>query len=115
MLLRTVRAVWGAILLLAPRALLERIGRPSPGVIRAARLLGARQLAVVVILSRRSRQAPPRWPGIVDVVHGASMLALAASSRRVRREAIASAGAAGLLASWTEIERWRARARGETA
>jgi hypothetical protein len=36
------------------------------------------------------------------------MVVLAACSRRFRRDALASAAAAGLLAGWTEVERRRA-------
>lgn len=105
--LQFVRALWGGVLLLAPRAVLSR-GGPSSGVTRVTRVLGARHVIEALILSRRHRHAPPRWAVIVDTAHCASMLLAAACSRRLRRDALASAAAAGLLGGWTEIERRRA-------
>jgi hypothetical protein len=92
-------------LMLAPRLLLRRLGRPSPGVVAVTRILGARHVAEVVILAHRGYRSPPRWALIVDAVHAASMLALATRSRRLRREALTSATAAAVLAGLTEIER----------
>lgn len=109
MLLQLVRALWGVLLLLAPRSLLDRVGNSSRAVAHVTRILGARHLAEVVILSRRRGRVPPRWPVLVDVAHGATMVAVAICSRRFRRDALASAGAAGLLAGWTEVERRHAR------
>jgi hypothetical protein len=106
MVLQFVRALWGGVLLVAPRALLDCGGRPSRGVTRMTRVLGARHLVEAVILYRR--RPPPRWAVIVDATHGASMVVLAACSRRVRRAALASAAAAWLLAGWTELNRRRA-------
>lgn len=108
MLLLAVRGLWGAALLLAPRTVLARLGRPSSSVVEVTRLLGARQLAEVLILSRDPRRAPPRWSVIVDGLHAASMLAVAALRPQLRRDALASAGAATLLASWAEMQRRRA-------
>jgi len=105
--LEVVRGVWGALLLLAPRPLLERLGSPTRGIVRATRILGARHLVEVALLSRRHRRVPPRWPVLVDIAHAASMLSTAACSRRLRRDALLSAAAATVLASWGELERLR--------
>jgi len=107
MLLQSVRALWGGVLLLAPRTLLQRTREPPRGAVLLTRLLGARYALEALILGRRHRQPLPRWPVIVDVVHGASMLVVARASRRLRRDALGSAAVAGLLAGWTEIERRR--------
>jgi hypothetical protein len=111
MLLQSVRALWGAVLLLRPGAVLGLVGRPPRGVVRVARLLGARHLIEALILSRLRGRTPPRWPMLVDVAHGTSMAVTAAYSRRFRRDALASAAVAGLLASWGEIDRRQTRNR----
>jgi hypothetical protein len=108
MLLQLTRALWGAALLLAPRALLRRVGQPSSGVVQVTRVLGARHLIEALILSRERGRTPPRWTVAVDAVHSASMVALAACSRRLRSDALASAAIAALLATWAEVERQRA-------
>jgi hypothetical protein len=108
MVLQFVRALWGGLLLLAPQTLLDRGARPSTGVTRVTRMLGARHVLEALILSQRHRATPPRWAVIVDGVHGASMVAVAICSPRLRRDALASAAVAGLLGGWTEIERRRA-------
>lgn len=105
--LALIRGLWGAVLLIAPRALLDRLGEPSNGVVHVTRALGARHLIEALILSARQRPVPPRWPVIVDVAHAASMIATAACSRRLRRDALASAAIAGVLAGWSELERAR--------
>jgi hypothetical protein len=105
MSVQVVRALWGGALLLAPRPLLARLGLPSSRVLDVTRILGARHLAEVLILSRHPRRVPPRWPVLLDGLHAASMLAVAALSPQLRRDAMVSASAAALLASWTEAER----------
>lgn len=103
MALQAVRALWGAALLLLPRALLKRTGDRSSGVVVATRILGARHLVEVLILGRRGTE--PRWPVVVDVAHCSTMVAVAAGSRRLRSDALASAAVAALLAGWAEMER----------
>lgn len=107
MALQFVRALWGGTLLLAARVLLARCGLASSGAVGVARLLGARHLVEVLILSRRPGGAPPRWSVIVDGAHAASMVGVGAVSPRLRCGALASAGTAALLAGWTEAERRR--------
>lgn len=106
--LALIRGLWGAVLLIAPRPVLDALGPPSNGVVQITRVLGARHLIEALILVRRRSRIPPRWPVIVDAAHGASMIATAACSRRLRRDALASAAIAGVLGGWTEIERQRA-------
>jgi hypothetical protein len=103
MLLQFVRGLWGVVLLLAPHMVLGRVGRPSRGVVAAARVLGARHVIEALIVGRR--RAPPRWIVIVDVVHGITMVATGSRSRRLRREAGVSAAMSGLLACWSAVER----------
>jgi len=104
MLLQLARVLWGGGLLLAPRRLLEQ-GAPSRGVSYATRALGARHLVEALILSRDRGQRPPRWPAVVDLIHGASMVALAIWRPRLRRDALVSAAAAGVLGGWAALER----------
>lgn len=103
MLLQAVRGLWGGALLVSPRALLERAGNPSHGVVLATRILGARHLVEVVMLSRSRTE--PRWPVLVDAAHCSSMIAVAACSRRLRSDALTSAAVAATLAAWAEFER----------
>jgi hypothetical protein len=102
--LQSARAIWGGALLLFPYRALRLGGDRSPEVAQATRLLGARHLVEAAILVRRRRGAPPRWPIAVDLVHAGSMIAVAAFSARLRRDALISATAAGLLAGWTQLE-----------
>ena len=107
MLLQLARTVWGGTLVVVPRVLLDRFAGRSREFIRATRILGARHLAEALILSRSRRSAPPRWPVIIDVVHGVSMVLVAIRSQRFRRGALVDEAAAALFASWSEVERRR--------
>jgi hypothetical protein len=110
MMLNATRAVWGATLLLAPDRVLALIGDCAIGVERMTRVLGARHLAEAVTLIAASETGgAPRWPIAIDAVHGVSMLGVAALAPRHRRPALASAGIAGGLVAWAELERHRAR------
>jgi hypothetical protein len=94
------RAGYGAVLLLAPRGVLSQFsGVPcDEAAVRVARVLGVREvLQAAVLYARRGRE----WQlggAVVDVLHGASMLALAAASPRYRRLALGNARDAGILA-----------------
>jgi hypothetical protein len=95
---RRLRTAWGAALLLAPRQVLALSGgdRSQP-VVLAARLLGARHLLEGLILSSEHRRTPPCWMVSLDLVHAASMVALAAYRPRLRRDALLSASGAAAL------------------
>lgn len=68
----------------------------SPAQVWVARLLGARRLVEVAALSARPQlRDPVRW---IDLLHAASMVGLAATSRAQRRPALASTAAAVALA-----------------
>jgi hypothetical protein len=60
-------------------------------------VLGARHAAEAVVLARRPGPSVRRIVTGVDLLHGASMVALAVLSPRYRRIATASALAAGAL------------------
>jgi hypothetical protein len=81
--LRSVRASYGAWLLLTPAGKLEPVaGRPlDPGAVRFARVLGARQLLQSIWLRRASRSSL-LVGATIDTVHALSMVAL---SRRLSR------------------------------
>lgn len=81
-----------------PRQLLALCGGDrSRAVVVAARALGARHVLEALVMAREHEQSPPRWMIAVDATHAASMLALAASSPRLRRDALASAATASGL------------------
>jgi hypothetical protein len=95
-----LHGVLGAVLLVAPRRLLRGLGVPPDGATLAtARVLGARHLAQAAALRRRRDRAAVGLGATTDVLHGASMLALARLSRPHRRAALASAATAGALAA----------------
>jgi hypothetical protein len=92
-----LRAAWGGLLVAAPHRLLEAGGVDTPGVRGAARVLGGRHLAEALILTRATDSRPRRWISVVDGLHAASMLAVAAVSPRLRRDALTSAAASAAL------------------
>ena len=98
-----VRGVWGGVLLTDP-ALPLRMGggRQAPEVTLAMRLLGARHLAEALILTRYPRSAARRAIIAVDLLHAASMLALARARADLRRDALLSATTASVLVALTE-------------
>ena len=90
-----VRVGWGALLILVPGQLVALIGaRRSPGVIAAARALGLRHLVEGAALTGGNQRRAPAWIRAADLLHGASMLGLAAVRPTNRREALISAGGA---------------------
>jgi hypothetical protein len=88
----TVRALWGAALVGAPAAVLERIGGPAlpPIAVRVARVLGARHLLQCVIEAAGGRRAA-RFGVAVDLVHAASDLGFSTLDGRWRRAALTDA------------------------
>jgi hypothetical protein len=98
--LPVLHGLLGAALLVAPRRLLRGLGVPQDGVtLVAARVLGVRHLAQAATLRRRQDRAAVGLGATTDMLHGASMLALARLSRPHRRAALASAVAAATLAA----------------
>ena len=92
------RLAAGALDLLAPRtvASLELGAASRPADAAVFRVLGARQLAQVAL----ERRTGWRALGVaVDLLHLASMLPVAAVSRRWRRAALAQVVGAGALAT----------------
>jgi hypothetical protein len=98
--LPALHGLLGGVLLVAPRRLLRRLGvPPDSATLVTARVLGARHLAQAAALRRRQDRAAVGLGATTDVLHGASMLALAKLSRPHRRAALASALAAATLAA----------------
>ncbi|MEV6830045.1 hypothetical protein [Amycolatopsis sp. NPDC051102] len=93
------RAAWGGGVLVVSRYL------PVPRKVALA--LGFRHLAQAAAVLRRPAGVVARWGWTVDVLHSASMLVLAAASRRWRAAALANAVVA---AGWARA----ARPRGES-
>ncbi len=99
----TVRAVYGAGLLLAPPRALSALSRaPLDAVsVRVARVLGARHLLQALVLWARSGPRRHLAGAAVDAAHAASMLAVARWSGRPARRRLAARNArtAALLAA----------------
>jgi hypothetical protein len=99
-----IGAGWGIALLVAPERVVRlTAGRQSSPFERGvARLLGARHLVEVSYLMAASH--PARRPVVlVECLHAASMVGLAAVSDRYRRPAIFSASVALALAALTGV------------
>jgi hypothetical protein len=103
--LTAIRAAFGLSLLATPGAVLARTGAEvDRRTLPLARGLGARQLAEALLLRRRPGPRPLLAGAGVDLLHAASMLALALGSRRHRRTALTSAATAsafGLAGVWS--------------
>jgi hypothetical protein len=84
-----VRAAYGAALCCAPGMMLRLEGGPSaaasPGARAVARVLGGRHLAQAVLSAARPTPAVLALGVAADVLHSASMIALAALDRPRRR------------------------------
>ncbi len=98
--LTLTRLAYGAVLLLAPTALLARLTRF--GLDRRARLvarvLGVRELLQAELVRRRPTRGRQLAGAGVDAVHAASMIALARADQGRRRAALHNAASAVLLA-----------------
>ncbi|MBD8058172.1 hypothetical protein IC607_04215 [Cellulomonas sp. JH27-2] len=90
-----VGAAGGLTLLVAPAAVLEAIGVDPdlPHIRGAVRLLGARHLAQGTALALMPERLSPAV-AVVDAIHAASMVALAAVAPTYRRAALLSAAVA---------------------
>lgn len=97
-----LRGAWGLLLLSRPEPVLAVMGphTPSPELDRAVlRVLGSRQLAqagVTLVLPGRPVLA---LGALVDALHAASMVAVAALDRDHRREGLLDASVAGAFAA----------------
>jgi hypothetical protein len=91
--LQRIRAVYGAVLVLAPGpAIWLATGQlPSRRMRRTAQLLGARHLVQAALTAVAPLPGTFATGGEVDTVHATSMLLLAAVSRSGRRAALADA------------------------
>jgi hypothetical protein len=91
--LAAIRAVWGAALLLAPGAVLRRVGHHpvDPPTRRITQVLGVRELLQGSIALRRRSRAWTLSGAAVDATHAATMFALATRHPAYRRASLASA------------------------
>ena len=82
-----VRAAYGVLLLIAPGVVTRAYAGRSPQQIeiRAARLLGARQLTQAIVCDVWPRRTTLQLGTAVDVVHSMSMIGLATIDRSRRR------------------------------
>ena len=100
MFLETLRAIYGLLELTSPNVVAGTVlGKaPDERLRTTVRILGARHI-VQALLTVASRGRLHRVGGVVDLVHAASMLGLAAVDARRRRVAIVSAAIATLFAA----------------
>jgi hypothetical protein len=101
----TARVAWGAVLLLSPRPVLVRVHRlpVDRRTLVVARVLGVRQVAQGAVSLARPDPAVLISGVLVDALHAASMLGLAAVDRRRTRGAVTEAA---LAAAWGVLG-WR--------
>lgn len=97
----TVRAVWGAALLIAPAPLLRATGAPATtGGTSVLRVLGLRQITQSLAGMTAAGDTVARWGPAVDGLHAATGVGLALWSRRWRSAALLDATvAAGFAAA----------------
>ena len=91
--LNLTRAVYGAGLLLLPRAWLARLARMplDRADVTVARVLGVRHLAQAAVLQRRPQLAAEG--AVVDGLHAASMIALSRAGREGGHRVLAARNA----------------------
>lgn len=103
--LELVRICYGACELIWPSGVYRVLsgGPPPKGAVAVMRILGARHVAQGVVLAGADRLSAPhtlhRMFSLVDAAHCATMVALAAASRRLRRPAAIDAVIAGSFAA----------------
>lgn len=97
----SLRAVLGALLLLAPRRVVSDLphGAIDRRALVFARVLGLRQIAQAAVLRRHHSAAWMRAGAAVDATHAATMVALALTHPARRRLALTNAAVAGALAA----------------
>lgn len=98
--LPAIRAAWGTALLLAPDAVLRRVGHGpiDPRTRRLTQVLGGRELVQGLVASRHCSRASILSGAAVDATHATTMLALAIRRPAYRRQAAASALTAATFA-----------------
>jgi hypothetical protein len=107
-----VRAAYGAALCCAPGPMLRLEGGPgaaaSPGARAMARILGGRHLVQAVLSATRPTPAVLAAGAGTDVLHSASMIALAALDRPRRRLGLSDSLVAAAFAAggWALTLRW---------
>lgn len=94
-----IRAIWGLSALAAPDRVVRLFGAGAHprAARRTARILGLRDVVQATCLPAGPVERPHRLGAMVDAVHVATMLALAAVSRSWRRPALTSASVSALL------------------
>lgn len=99
------RLLLGAVGLLIPRSVVPLWGADprSERVVVVARVLGARHLAQGALLAAHPTRRADIVSAAVDLLHGLTMVALAAASPRFRRPAATSACVAVTFASLTGV------------
>ena len=95
------RAAYGAVLLCAPGAVISRCtGQPASTRARAmVRVLGTRHLVQAAMTARAPNALVLRVGAQVDLAHAASMLALGAIGRPLRRAQLADGLVAAIFAA----------------
>jgi hypothetical protein len=95
-LIEVARGVWGAALLVSPRAVLEQVHgvRADARSIAVARVLGARHLAQATLSGVRPTPAVLALGVWVDTVHAGTALTLAAADRTRARAGVTDAAVA---------------------
>lgn len=96
--LELIRIAYGVLEIARPSMTVAGPASPDPAVRAMARVLGARYL-VQGLLTARGGAAAHRAGGAIDVLHAASMVALAAGSPRLRTAAGSSARIAAAFAA----------------
>ncbi|WFE53203.1 hypothetical protein [Micromonospora sp. WMMD1155] len=96
----TARLAWGGLLLLAPGALLRPVGPISTAAVVTLRVLGARHVVQSAVTLWRPTRGVFAAGGVVDGLHCATALVLAAADRRQRPAALTDAAVA---ATWAVV------------
>ncbi|PSP73589.1 hypothetical protein BRC86_08840 [Halobacteriales archaeon QS_3_64_16] len=104
----TVRALYGALILVAAKGLTRKAtGKESRVAATVTRVLGVRHLLQALTLGRTRSRGLLAVGMAIDLLHGLSMLALAAFSSTCRRATLLDATVAGtwVVSGWRAIRR----------